>query len=164
MKKFIHIFIVALFFICSTGTTFANSNHNVSTLYLKVFNGKAFTLTFDKSTFEANQVHILEGIQPNRYLLKVTQRFTEEELNEHTKGYEKLLYYGHIRIAPKSVIFAYIDAKGDFKVYSQRPTITVFYDCKKSKSTVSNKKSKAKKDKKNIYNKELFFETKRFYC
>ena len=144
--------------------TFAASNYNVSTLYLKVFNGESFTVTLDKSTFQSNELHVLEGIQPKRYLLKVTQDFADEEINERTKGYEKLLSYGYIRIAPKSVIFAYIDEKGDFKVYSQRQTITVFNDCSKTNTNIANKKINSKKGNKNIYNKELFFETKRFYC
>ena len=164
MKNLIQIIIFTLLFTFSSIATFANANHNVSTLYLKVFNGKAFTITLDEATFQSNQLHILEGIQPKRYLLKVTQDFEAEEINERTKGYDKLLYYGYIRIAPKSVIFAYINAKGDFKVYSQRQTITVFNDCSKSNSGVSTKKAKAKKNKKKPYCKDLFFETKRFYC
>lgn len=105
----------------------ANSSYDVSTLYLKLHNGQSFKVTLNGTVYNQSQnTHTIEGVQPGKYMLKIIRPLTAPAtFNTANKGQEEVVFEGYIVIPPRRVVFAYIDALGNFRVAKEKNTTTV---------------------------------------
>jgi hypothetical protein len=132
MKNILNTLTILLLSISYCATIFAN-DFNVSTLHLKLESNNLLKISLNEQVYDtAKKMHTIEGLQPGKYLLKVTELEAEVLLAKTSgsevkqKYTERLVYYGYINIAPKRVIFAYINNQRKFKIHKERKTNTVY--------------------------------------
>ncbi len=129
------ISILLLFLTYQPTTVVANNNngnsYDASILYLTAFNKLPVKVSLNnKDVSELKSLAVVDGVQPGKYLIKITQPI--QYVNASTKKttakekHDKILFYGHIIIPPRKVIYAFIDKDSNFKIVKQRPTVTVY--------------------------------------
>ncbi len=123
-------FFFTFLLISTLGSSFthaSSSSYDISTLYLKLHNGQSFKVTLNGTIYNQNQnTHTIEGVQPGKYMLKITLPTTSPTaFNASNKEQEQVVFEGYIVIPPRRVVFAYIDALGNFRVAKEKNTTTV---------------------------------------
>lgn len=108
-----------------------NNNYDASTLYLTAFNKLPVKVSLNnKDVGDLKALAVIDGVQPGKYLIKITQPLqyaqAPSKKTDDALKYEKILFYGHIIIPPRKVLYAFVDKDNNFKIIKQRPTVTVY--------------------------------------
>lgn len=113
------------------------SNYDASTLYIRTADGTPIKVTLsNKSASKIDPAtSMIEGVKPGVHLLKVAHIVTLNKASRRGSSTqakdivsEKIIFYEKIVVPPRKVIYAFVDANGNFRIVKQRNTITVCED------------------------------------